>query len=157
MTKIQHNDIVVLMIPESVNIGSSWNVLPPGLYDATLEEVRERFATNDKRIILYNGLLKAAKSLKIAGCRVIYLDGSYITDKPNPGDFDVCWDPIYVDPKKLDPVFLDFSDLRKNQKLKFGGEFFPASAKADGTNTFISFFQIDKETGIGKGIIRIQL
>lgn len=145
------------MIPESVSIGSSWNVLPPGLYDATLEEVKKRFATNDKRIILYSGLLKACKSLKIAGCKVIYLDGSYITDKPNPGDFDICWDPICVDPKKLDPVFLDFSDLRKNQKLKFGGEFFPSSAKADGTNTFMSFFQIDKETGFGKGIIRIHL
>lgn len=85
------------------------------------------------------------------------MDGSYVTDKPNPGDFDLCWDPTHVNAHKLDPVFLDFSNLRKNQKLKYGGEFFPSSAKADGTHTFIEFFQIDKETGLEKGIIRIQL
>ena len=157
LTKVKHNDIVVFMIPESVDIGGSWKVLPCGLYDATLEDVKNRFATNETRKILYDGLLRACKSLQTAGCTVIYLDGSYVIDKPFPGDFDVCWDPTHVDQKKLDPVFLDFSDRRKNQKKKYGGEFFPSSSTADGHRTFIEFFRIDKETGSEKGIIRILL
>jgi hypothetical protein len=106
---------------------------------------------------LYDGLCKACIALLSAGCNMIYLDGSFVTDKPNPGDFDLCWDPTHVNAYKLDPVFLDFSNLRKNQKLRYGGEFFPSSAKADGTHTFVEFFQIDKDTGLKKGIICIQL
>ena len=95
--------------------------------------------------------------MKKAGCSIVYLDGSYITSKPSPLDFDVCWDPIGVDPTKLDPVLLDFSNKRNNQKLKYGGEFFPSSSKADGSHTFVDFFRMDKESGKEKGIIRIQL
>ena len=145
------------MIPEFVDIGGFWKVLPPGLHDANLDEVKKRFAITEKRKTLYSGLLKACISLQTANCKVIFLNGSYVTEKPDPGDFDLCWDPTNVNENKLDPVFLDFSNLRKNQKLKFGGEFFPSSVKADGTHTFIEYFQIDKYTGLKKGIIRIQL
>jgi hypothetical protein len=145
------------MIPNAVDIGASWKVLPAGLYDAGLDEVQTRFATNERRKELFSGLQAACEALRQAGCRVVYLDGSYVTEKPFPGDFDVCWDPAHVDTNRLDPVFLDFSDGRKNQKLKYGGEFFPSSSLADGVNTFIDYFRNDKETGLKKGIIRIQL
>jgi hypothetical protein len=95
--------------------------------------------------------------LKSAGCTTIFLDGSYVTAKSVPGDFDACWDPTGVDPNKLDPVFLDFNDRRKNQKSRYGGEFFLCNATADGSNTFVEYFQMDKETGVKKGIIRIHL
>ena len=95
--------------------------------------------------------------MKSAGCVVVYLDGSYVTEKRAPGDFDVCWDPEGVDPAKLDPVLLDFDDRRRNQKRKYGGEFFPSSAKADGSRTFVDFFRTDRDTGKEKGIIRIRL
>ena len=157
MTNHQHNDIVVLMIPELVDIGASWKVLPFGIHEATLAEVEEHFATNEKRKQLFRGLAKACKSLSAAGCSTIYLDGSYVTDKEFPSDYDVCWNPLHVDEKKLDPVFLDFSNKRKKQKSKFGGEFFLSSAKADGVHLFIQYFQKDKETGFGKGIICIRL
>ncbi len=58
----------------------------------------------------------------------------------------------------LDPVFLDFADLRKNQKSRFEGEFFPAECRADQHGrTFIDFFQVEKYTGAKKGIIEIVL
>lgn len=157
MTKLQHNDIVVLMIPELVDIGGSWKVLPFGIHNATLKEVEECFATNNKRKQLFRGLVKACESLKAAGCSTIYLDGSYVTDKDFPSDYDVCWNPINVDEKKLDPVFLDFSNGRKKQKSKYGGEFFIASSIADGSHRFIQYFQTDKDTGLEKGVIRINL
>jgi len=157
LTKYQHNDIVVFVIPPLIDIGAPWKVLPPGVHDATLEEVRARFATNPRRKALFKGLSRVCKSLKSAGCTVIFLDGSYVTDKSIPGDFDTCWDPTNVDPTKLDPVFLDFRDRRASQKSKYGGEFFPSSAPADGSHNFVEYFKTDKETGMEKGIIRIHL
>jgi len=145
------------MIPEVIDIGAVWKALQPGIYDATFSEIKERFATNERREELYEGLLKGCQALKLAGCSVVFLDGSFITSKPAPNDFDVCWDPHGVDPNKLDGVLLDFDDQRRNQKHKYGGEFFPSSVHADGSQTFVEFFQIDKETGKRKGIIRIQL
>jgi hypothetical protein len=89
----------------------------------------------------------------------IYLDGSFVTMKALPGDYDACWDwDEGTDFAQLDPVFMDFSQGRLAQKLRFGGEFFPADAIADGQGTpFRQFFQRDKETGAPKGIIRLSL
>jgi hypothetical protein len=145
------------VIPDLIDIGAPWKVLPPGIHDATLSDIKHRFATNERRKGLYKGFLLGCESLKFAGCTVVYLDGSYVTDKPVPADFDVCWDPKGVDPIKLDPILLDFNDRRRNQKLKYGGEFFPSSAKADGSQTFVNFFRTDRDTGKEKGVIRIQL
>jgi hypothetical protein len=145
------------MIPEAVDIGASWRVLPCGLHDATLIEVEARYATNQIRRHLFKGFRKACNALRKAGCKVIYLDGSYVTEKPYPNDYDVCWDPTGVDVSKLDRVFLDFANGRKNQKVKFYGEFFPSSAGADGVHTYLQFLQSDKETGLEKGIVRILL
>jgi hypothetical protein len=138
-------------------MGSTWKVLPPGVHNATLEEVEQHFATNKKRKQLFRGMKNACKALKAAGCTTIYLDGSYVTSKELPNDYDVCWNTIGVNPKKLDSVFLDFSNNRKKQKANYGGEFFPSSAKADESHLFIQYFQTDKESGLEKGIICINL
>ena len=112
------------MIPALVPIkGAPWGVLPPGVHPATLAEVATIFATNAKRRLLYEGLLLAATALRMAGCGKLYLDGSYVTAKTVPGDYDGFWDPAGMDRPKLDPVFLDFSNRRQAMKNKFGGEF----------------------------------
>lgn len=151
----QHYNCV--MIPGSIDIGGLWNVLPPGIHNATLQEIENGFATNEARTGLFEGLNRGVEVLVDAGCRTIFLDGSFVSDKPYPGDFDVCWDPTGVSPARLDPVLLDFSQARRRQKSKYGGEFFPSSTQADGSQTFLDYFQIDKDTGRKKGIIRIQL
>ena len=38
------------------------------------------------------GLRAALESLKSAGCRTVYLNGSFVTSKEAPNDFDACWD-----------------------------------------------------------------
>jgi hypothetical protein len=86
------------------------------------------------------------------------LDGSYVTGKPRPGDFDACWDPSGVEGRKLDPVFLEFGNRRAAQKAAFKGEFFPSSMMcADVGQAFIEFFQLDRSSGNRKGIISISL
>jgi hypothetical protein len=138
--------------------GTPWNILPPGIHQSTLSELATAFAVNHKRRAQFRGLLEALTKLKYAGCKTVYIDGSYVTGKPEPSDFDTCWDPNGVDPHKLDPIFLDFSNNRHNQKLAFMGEFFPSTASADKAGrVFIDFFQIEKYTGSKKGIVEIDL
>jgi hypothetical protein len=118
-----------------------------------MAEIEARFAITPHRRTLFEGFRKGVRSLWSAGCTCIYLDGSFITEKTVPGDFDACWDPSGVDFLKLDPVLLDFNNKRANQKQAFGGEFFPSSILADHNHLFIDFFQIDRHTGEPKGII----
>ena len=37
--------------------------------------------------------------------RRVYLDGSFVSAKLIPGDFDACWDEDGVDFDSIDPVF----------------------------------------------------
>ena len=75
------------MIPEFNEYGN----LPPGIHHATWNEIVTRYATSVRRRELLDGLLDALRSLKGAGCATAYLDGSVITSKDHPGDFDACW------------------------------------------------------------------
>ena len=147
------------MIPQLIALeGSPWTVLPPGIHQAGLDDVEAIFATNAWRRDLFDGLVDAAGRLRSAHCPTIYLDGSYVTGKPKPRDFDACWDPTGVDRTKLDPVFLDFENGRVVQKAAFKGEFFPSSARStDISGTFLEFFQLDRFTGKKKGIVSISL
>ena len=149
----------LFMIPELITQpGSPWPVLSPGIHPADLTSIENRFASNKWRRDLFSGLVEASKSLAYAGCQHLYLDGSFVTGKPKPGDYDVCWAPHGVDHQLLDPVFKDFSDNRNAQKAKYGGEFFPSSDKADSVGrTFLEFFQLDRFSGEQKGIILVNL
>ncbi|MFL6260351.1 MAG: DUF6932 family protein [Thermoanaerobaculia bacterium] len=132
--------------------------LPPGIHWATWSELVHRFGTSPRRAELLDGLKRALKSLSDAGCQTAYVDGSFVTAKETPGDFDACWDPHGTDGERLDPVLLDFTNRRAAQKAKYGGELFPSLALADPAgNTFLEFFQIEKSTGQAKGIIAIDL
>ena len=132
--------------------------LPPGIHPATWDEIVERYATNERREQLLDGLRAAIESLRAAGCSRVYLDGSFVTSKDVPGDFDACWEASAVDPGLLDPVLLDFSNQRAAQKAKYGGELFPASVAAEpGGTRFIDYFQRDRLTGAAKGIMAIDL
>ena len=146
------------MIPALIPLaGSPWAVLPPGVHSATFAEVEIVFAINRRRRTLYDGLLIAAAALYLAGCERIFLDGSYVTAKPQPNDYDACWDPTGVNPAKLDPVFSNFSNKRRAQKDKFKGEFFPSTMPNAPREPFVDFFQVDRFTGKAKGILLIVL
>ena len=147
------------MIPQLTALaGSPWDVLPPCVHAATLSEVEAAFAYNERRQELYTGLIDARVSLALAGCRSIILDGSYVSGKPVPGDYDACWDPAGIDFSVLDPVFGDFSNDRAKQKARFKGEFFPSTMiAADIGGVFVDFIQIDRFTGQQKGILSIPI
>jgi hypothetical protein len=129
--------------------------LPPGVHDATWDELVAAFGPNDRRAELLRGLREAAESLGRAGCARVYIDGSFVTAKASPGDFDGCWETAGVDPDLLDPELLQFDEGRAAQKPRYGGELFLANVAADpGGTAFLDFFQRDRE-GPPKGIVAL--
>jgi hypothetical protein len=137
--------------------GSDGN-LPAGQHAATWAEVEERYGTSPHRRRLLDGLRRALISLRLAGCRTVYLDGSFVTAKAVPQDFDACREVDGVDPARLDPTLLTFENGRRAQKTAFGGEPFPAGVPADETGrVFLECFQVDRATGGPKGIIVLSL
>lgn len=133
-------------------------LLPPGVHLATWSEIRARYGYSAHRRKLLKGVEQVLASLKDAGCLRVYLDGSFVTAKQRPRDFDGCWEEDEVDPDKLHPALLIFEDQRALQKAIFGGEMFPASTRADASGSpFLKFFQAEKDTGEPKGIVAIDL
>jgi hypothetical protein len=134
--------------------------LPPGIHACTWEEFVARFGTTPHRLRLIAGLKVAMAQLRDANCQTVYIDGSFVTHKLIPGDFDACWEATGVDMNQLKtiaPTLLNFANKRAAQKAQYGGEFFPAGWPADSTGKlFLDFFQKDRD-GNPKGIISIDL
>lgn len=132
--------------------------LPPGVHSADWREFSARFGSNAHRQRLLDGLRRALDALKQAGCTTAYVDGSFVTAKDLPNDFDACWDPQGVRVADLDPVLRTFDPGRATQKAKYLGELFPMTITADPNGaTFLEFFQTNRHTGLPKGIVALDL
>ncbi|OMC63331.1 hypothetical protein BK121_27805 [Paenibacillus odorifer] len=147
--------IINNQIPEFLSNG----MLPPGIHNATWEEFKEKYDMNYTRRVQLKGLERAIKCFKSAGCTSIYIDGSFITDKKRPGDYDALYDLDEIDENLIDSKLLDASiQGRLTQKRYYEGEFFPAFIPAARNGTiYLDYFQNDKKTNSPKGIIKIEL
>jgi hypothetical protein len=131
-------------------------VLPVGEHPATWSEVVAAFGQGGHRAALIAGLRLACLALAAAGCRRLWLDGSFVSDKVLPSDYDACWDPDGIDPSRLDPLLLDWSPAgRLTMKAKYLGDLFLAGVEATSGLPFVSFFQTDRD-GAPKGIVVLQ-
>jgi len=132
--------------------------LPPGVHAANWAEFVERFGYTPDRQRLLAGLRCALDALVQVGCRRVWVDGSFVTAKEAPGDFDACWDSAGVNRDAVDPVILDLSDGRAAQHAKYGGAFWPADFVVESGNTMLDYFQRDyKHHDRPKGIVMLQL
>jgi hypothetical protein len=143
------------MIPEYDNNGN----LPPGCHQAAWEEIVQRYGYNEHRQKLLQGLKAALENLKSAGCKRAYLDGSFITRKAQPRDFDLCWEARGVNRYALDPLLILTVNLmspRLAQKKKYGGDILPTFPNPP-VFDLLSVFQVDDRTGDVKGILELDL
>lgn len=132
--------------------------LPPGLHFCDWAEFKERFGYTPKRAQMIRGVEVVMAQLKAAGCRSAYINGSFVTHKLAPEDFDMCWDRDDVDINYLRqnaPTILNFYD-KETQKAKYKGEIYPSDQPVDESTMSIDFFQRDREQN-RKGIIAIDL
>lgn len=145
------------MIPAFQDDGN----LPPGIHKASWAEVQERFGIDAHRKRLLEGFHGMVMKLAASGCKRVFLDGSFVGNKPIPSDFDGLWDMLDVDLRKLyatEPLFWALTNGRAAQKAKYLGEMLPADfIEGSSGRTFLEFFQVDKQTGTAKGIVEIDL
>lgn len=132
--------------------------LPEGIHEATWSEFLERYDITAHRGTLIEGMKKLILHLKAVGCRALYVDGSFVTDREIPNDYDACWDVHGVKAEKVDKLLLQFSDEAKAEiQDKYKGDIRPDSfSPMETSGTYLEFFQMDRD-GNRKGIIRLSL
>jgi len=66
--------------------------LPPGVWDCTLAEIETAFGATARRQVLLARLRRfLADCANLPRCPIL-IDGSFVIDKPDPGDIDICAD-----------------------------------------------------------------
>lgn len=140
------------MIPKLKKSG----LLPTGVYPATWKEVEKTFGGTAYRQLLLAGLKRGLSTLHQFGCTEVYIGGSFVTDEPDPGDIDVCYNNTYIDLKKLKNNHPEFFDSKKGtyrQRKKWGCEFYPFNSF---DMAIVDFFSFSRK-GEPKGLIKLNL
>lgn len=142
------------MIPDFDEHGN----LPPGIHDATLDEVIERFSTPKsmrrkdlcERLVRFIGFVEEFAI-------IVYVDGSYVTSKLSPKDIDL----IVVLPDDFDWNSSPARRLKgyqlKRSKNKLRIFRYLQTVEARTLQHRIEWFTRDKEDHNPKGIIRIEI
>ncbi len=130
--------------------------LPPGKpYKVSWVELVNRFGINEHRRYLLEGMEAALYNLKSAGCEFVYIDGSFVTAKEEPVDWDGCWQLKEVNTQQVDLAIINADRFPDKMKQKYRGDLLVHVPMLPGGD-FLSFFQKDRD-GVAKGIIVIDL
>jgi hypothetical protein len=132
--------------------------LPPGVHPMEWDPFVTRFGWNNRRRFLISGMHRALSNLRSAGCTAAIIDGSFVSAKSDPQDYDLAFDPVGVDGSLVDPILRRHDDQRKAMKAKYFGDIFPWGAIACLKTQLIyrDFFQRDR-SGIAKGIVLLNV
>jgi hypothetical protein len=132
--------------------------LASGIHEMDIKTFKEEFGSNVHRSFLISGLEKATMAFRSFKVPFLYVDGSFVSKKRIPSDYDVCYEMPPKDLSKLFlfyPVFRTFRNNRRAQKEIFYGEFFPATfIAAPPKEMYLDFFQHDKD-GNSKGVVKL--
>ncbi len=113
--------------------------LPPGIHDAKWNDFVSHFGIGSRRIELVESMESMLLHLWDVGCKAVKIDGSFVTSKLKPSDFDGTWDPEGVDETELDIVIAD--EDKYLMKEKYNGELYRQdSIEARTRKSFDDFF-----------------
>jgi len=115
-------------------------LLPPGLYMADMGEIAERFGRGTpQRRELFERLRMFVELARPCGALRMFVDGSFVTAKPEPGDVDVV---IWLGEKYFELIeCADDKALRLEEMFdtREPEEAFGYLKRSTGTSGFISF------------------
>ena len=135
--------------------GQGFYNLPPGVHEATWVEFSEHFGFSRRRRKLLGKMRPMLSHMREVGCKFVKIDGSFVTSKPRPRDFDGTWDPNGVDETKLDPIIED--ENKYSMIEKYMGELYRQDTiEGDSGMLFDDFFQTDRYEN-PKGVVKINL
>ncbi len=134
--------------------------LPVGHHPATWEEVAERFGgePGSRRAFLTDKLLGLRDALRVLGVKgTLLLNGSYVSARPEPGDFDVLLitPPDIQAMKDADPKLALLLDAERAEK-EGGYSLFYVPSDSPALDLVSSFWSLSKES-VAKGDVQVEL
>jgi hypothetical protein len=128
-----------------------------------MEEIKERFGrfrTSDRRWRLYRQLVEYVAQARSTGeVRALVIDGSFVTDKDEPGDIDlvvVLSRDLLAEPSPGPHVYNVISKRRVRKRFDF--DLFVARDESEELRKQIEFFsQVKGRTDMRKGLLRVDL
>lgn len=142
---------------------NDFGLLPAGVHDCVGPEVQENFCGNPARAAVwqaFQGFLEWAYTMP--GPISVLVDGSFVTDKPVPGDVDVAIDISACAAADQDAWLIAYHREHERLKRDFRTDFYPV---LDGVgHDFTAFFQYVRvddalargaPNGVRKGILRL--
>jgi hypothetical protein len=131
--------------------------LPDGLYQASEQEVIARFGQSTPRRIYLAGRVRSWLDLaRAVGARRFVIDGSFITDKAEPGDVDaVVWLPDdWAEQVRMGkPEALELWEMLRTRQPE---ELF-AVRRAGPWQAWVDFFGAIRHSAGRKGVVEIWL
>jgi hypothetical protein len=138
-------------------------ILPVGVFDCALADVRERFGAfrgSDRRVRLFTRLEELVLVLGTSGLfEALILDGSFVTAKPLPNDIDLI---AVLRPGHDFERDLPMSEYalvsRALLRRRFGFDVVVAERDSSLYRTYVEFFSRVREAPeLRKGLVRIRL
>ena len=129
--------------------------LPRGIHKATLNEVGKRFGTgSQQRKEIFKSVISVTRLLRKhkTDIKRFLLNGSYVTFKEAPEDFDC----IVILREGFDFKSPEAKKLRRSKKLFNGHVLFVMEEDASESKQVIDFFGHDRD-GKAKGIVEVKL
>jgi hypothetical protein len=143
-------------------------LLPNAIHDCTIEEIGERFGNdrwvNDKlrccRSELYAKFCEYATEVRRLGfVQAILVDGSFVTDKAEPGDIDLALVlPASHDfGQDLRPFEYNLVSKRVVKQRRFPFDLFVVAEGSTGYDTVVKLFHdVKNRPGMFKGFLRVR-
>ncbi len=137
-------------------------VLPAGIHACTLAELGQRFGLfqlSDRRVRLFEQLRDLAQEEQAAGLALeMFVDGSFTTAKPEPGDIDlVIVLPADYNPGVELPPFKYNAISKRGIQRRYPFDVFVVTANSTAYFKWVDFYQQIKGSKLRKGILRVTL
>jgi hypothetical protein len=121
---------------------NEYGVLPPGIHQADWNSMVELLGFNQaRRVMIQEGLCPFLRALKPLPVGDIFVDGSFATAKPLPGDIDG-----YVLARFQDEVACYLEDTREAFKKHLRIDFYPALTDFEGMGSEEYFRDVFRAT-----------
>ena len=134
-------------------------LLPPGLHPATWDEFSQRYGWTEHRHRLLAGIKRALAALKAAGCKRVYIDGSFVTAKSAPNDIDIVSELRTGHDFERDLPMSEYALVSRSLlRRRFGLDVVVAERESVVYKTYVEFFTRVREVPeLRKGLLRVTL
>jgi hypothetical protein len=139
-------------------------ILPEGIHHCTLDEAQQLLCANDTRETIWNGLMGfMVWATQYPAPDAFLLDGSFVTDKPLPGDIDVVVDVTGCSESDREAWYRAFFAGHQFTKDNFRVDFYPfVIGLGKDFSAFFQYVRVEDALlrGLGpntrKGILRVE-